>query len=530
MQKSLNESGRSLLEMIAIFALMTLISLGGLKIYQWAMASHDAAIIHDDLMARGKLNQEGKPGQKKLFATDLFDKNAKKNVEGQFVTATRNGKEITASEEADGYYYSYFVGDINEPTCKRLLRQSWAGADRIKVNNTTYKISTEQNTKGQIVGAPECDSTNTIQVTFSKNTGAKGSYIPKTCSSNSDCPASRSCQNGICVDPPSCDCTDDQVCFQGECVTKGGCKKGNCCPESCSECDQAEDVCTKCQSGYYLVDGVCIECPEYATCPGGSGDTFNCTAPFLKTSDESGCYCPAGYVLDPVNKTCTPCPAGSFCDEDNTTIPENCPQGSYCPEGSIEPTACDPGKYCPEGSSEQTSCPAGTICPNNISISCGAGTPNGTQTACTCYTNASPLTNGSCVCNNGYPQIFKTTCVECLSNANCANKTDGRTVCDTTTHTCKEWCWNKSDDTSCSGHCCSPFHSCFSKGTNGDGCVHGAGEYRCYQGYCTHLAGKNPGTTVSGLCVNGVPPRRQSDGEAFFWGNSDYSCAWCRCW
>ena len=456
MKKSSNESGRSLLEMIAIFALMMLISLGGLKIYQWAMASHDAAIIHDDLMARGKLNQEGKPGQKKLFATDLFDKNAKKNADGQFVTAARNGKEITASEEADGYYYSYSVGGINEPTCKRLIRQSWAGADRIKVNNTTYKISTGQNTKGQIVGSPECDNTNTIQVTFSKNTGAKGSYIPKTCSNNSNCPASRSCQNGICVDPPSCDgCTADQVCFQGECVTKGGCKKGNCCPEPCSECDQAEDVCTKCQSGYYLVDGVCIECPEYATCDGGS-KPFECTAPFLKTLDESGCDCPAGYVLNTDEGTCTLCPAGKVCGGNNTTTPENCPLGSYCPEGTIEPTECDPGKYCPEGSKEPLCypgyvlseddqcevaekdspnagclnglvadgagscyCPAGyglvdgvcSVCTGNTiskangqCVDCGAGTANSTHTQCACSTNAHQIseTDLTCSCNTPF--------------------------------------------------------------------------------------------------------------------------------
>ena len=414
MEKQDAETGRSLLEMIAIFAVMVLLSLASIYIYQTAMIINESDTIHDDLLMRGGLKKEGRPNQRTIFSTDMDKK-------------TRLGRDIEEREEADGYYYSYTVAHIERGICERLLKLSWPNADRIKLNEKTYPLTESYRVKFEGNEKPECrsDDNNAFTVTFKKNTGATGSYIRRACTKTSDCPGTRECKDGVCEDKCNPECDVDEICFQGGCVPKGECEKGNCCPNTCCQCSQDNDVCLACNSGYYLDNTECVVCPAHATCEACSSQRFQCKETFVENDGE--CVCPEGYIFDSENDICIPCPDGYYCPGPN---PEPCPPGTYCPTGSTEPIDCDPGEICPGEGGEPEDCPENAICPDPIgeSVDCGAGTPNADRTECNCDSNATKQSDGSCVCNEN-TCFFENTCIVLSDYDDIEKDAQGNCIC-----------------------------------------------------------------------------------------------------
>ena len=124
MQKG-NEQVRSLLEMLAVIVFIVFLSMGSIWLYGWAMSANEANSLHDDIMLRGRLEQEGRPTKKKSFSTALENK-------------TRLGQDIIETRDADGYYYSFTVESIKEDVCQKLLTKDYEGADRITINGIAY--------------------------------------------------------------------------------------------------------------------------------------------------------------------------------------------------------------------------------------------------------------------------------------------------------------------------------------------------------------------------------------------------------
>ena len=60
----------------------------------------------------------------------------------------------------------------------------------------------------------------------------------------------------------------------------------------------------------------------------------------------------------------TTCPAGYFCDPDDTENAEvECELGTDCPEGSQSQEDCEQGYYCVTPASGKKPCPKGNFCP-----------------------------------------------------------------------------------------------------------------------------------------------------------------------
>ena len=428
MQNS-NEQGRTLLELLAVFVIIILLSTGTFWLYGGIMASNEATSLHDDIMLRGRLEKEGRPSQKKTFSTALPDK-------------TRYGETIHQNQEADGYYYSFAVASIKEDICKELIKMDYTDAYRVTINDVAYGITSA----GLIDGTPQCLESNTLAITFQKNTDSEGTYIPRLCHNQDDCPNTRRCVNHLCVD--TCEsCNEDQVCFQGECVT-GGCKKGQCCPDNCCKCDTDNDVCTKCNENFYLSNGKCISCPDHATCSACSDETFTCKENFRKTENGTGCYCPAGYKLD--GDTCSPCPAGTYSTANDSSTCTPCPCGTYNnQEAQTSCYPCDEGTYAID--TGNTSCTAATgrdyvdpsdRCQKQTASACnkpnssrtGQEACSTTDTTCDAGVHKHPDGEGHCVCDtagtqgdcpSGKVADGNCNCVGCINDGQC-----GATQCD----------------------------------------------------------------------------------------------------
>ena len=134
-----------------------------------------------------------------------------------------------------------------------------------------------------------------------------------------------------------------------------------CCPANCAECSDWEQ-CTKCNDGYTLQNGVCLDCSVYNV---GNGtctecDEYGCTdaecngsnAFFNPTFRKCGVECDANQYLDS-SYTCRDCPAGQTssggwfanptdcysCD----SIPVDGGRCTECKNGSCTKAECEDG-------------------------------------------------------------------------------------------------------------------------------------------------------------------------------------------
>lgn len=61
------------------------------------------------------------------------------------------------------------------------------------------------------------------------------------------------------------------------------------CDANCTACDTKSGSCSKCVSGRYLKNNLCISCPANAVCTGGS--SFTCKTNFRKAGEQCPALC-----------------------------------------------------------------------------------------------------------------------------------------------------------------------------------------------------------------------------------------------
>ena len=147
--------------------------------------------------------------------------------------------------------------------------------------------------------------------------------------------------------------------------TGGVCPSGHYCPDNGTTaptvCDggsfcasvQLLAVTGSCSAGYMCIGG--------AATPTPNDNTTGKTCPFghhCKEGAVSATPCFPGTFSGPSAAQCTPCTAGSYCDEAELPEPAGlCKQGAYCPAG--QSVAAPASKECPSG----FHCPNATITP-----------------------------------------------------------------------------------------------------------------------------------------------------------------------
>lgn len=193
------------------------------------------------------------------------------------------------------------------------------------------------------------------------------------------CPPGQIEENGVCLGVP---CPPGTFLEDGECVP---CEVPNCAVCSTST------TCAECESGFYLQDGLCLECPPYC---------LSCVAPGYCT------VCAPGYVLN--NGQCVkPCPACcSSCtfDELDNPVCTSCINNYVYVNGQCA--------TCSEG------IPNCANCRNCVCTRCNAGYYLLSPTQCAYCANAIPncvICNGPDVClqcRDGF--YFNETLRQCL--------------------------------------------------------------------------------------------------------------------
>ncbi len=275
------QSGRTLLEMLAVLAIVGILSVVAVTGLMWAFAKHKANdTIHDvhlwELAA--------------LDSNQLFDRTSGQLILPELGSVSTHGYPMAIWIES-GDAFSVHVNDVPKRVCSLML--DMVTADQIvTVNDVLFE------------SADICDAETNLMIFYlSKDQGAIDQACIPACSGTERCCGGECrtiqtpCGSDACTDCGSDYCTTSNTCCSTPTATKCGatdCCEGNCCNNVCCPSDQVcgsdgacacqnnlvmnpttglcecpadapyyfEDANLCCQSGYTPVDGVCqkIDC------------------------------------------------------------------------------------------------------------------------------------------------------------------------------------------------------------------------------------------------------------------------------
>ena len=234
MKATKNESGKSMVEMLGVLALMGLLAILGAKGYNMAMERAMANEIINDVNKRSLLHSQQLLAGSALDVSEMPDK-------------IRDIYPVSA-EKLGVQFFTLKVSQVETPVCRRIADLGYTVPIQVTANGT--KITPDNTT-------PCENQTGIVEMAFTFNrtlTPCPGCLDDlTTCENSGQCATNEVCQNGICQCTPqySCAgvcCSAGQFCVNNQCVTtptcgtdldceQGVCENGNCICRSYRDCD-----------------------------------------------------------------------------------------------------------------------------------------------------------------------------------------------------------------------------------------------------------------------------------------------------
>ncbi len=297
-----NESGRSLIEMLGVLAVMGVLTIGAIAGFNYAMNKQRAnATVNyvNQLAIEG--SRQMLAGSNHLSLLDYPDK-----------TPSGYGVELGLLSDTNAYFEVY-VQDVPEAVCSQIqaMAKGWRGLDTLWINEDGKDCNKELNTMSFIF-------------TDSLSRGTSGTR----CTSDEGCTGCQTCQRGFCTDTDSACPVDTPNCVSGSCETcpaeEFQDNKGKCHPCSGNTIDNVDPAeCQKCigKRFYYQNFSRCVSCNDTA----GGG--------WQHAADRTSCLaCSNRYFIPSGNDsewgTCPYCNGKVVTDEKGETVCQgNCPDG-----------------------------------------------------------------------------------------------------------------------------------------------------------------------------------------------------------
>ena len=353
-------SGRTLLEMLVVLAVIGVLSIAALIGFTYAMNKHRANETIHDVMLRAT----------NVPMIDELYPSRPDGYEWRFAGLPAYGRQgtyyqmLTTPSDLDTYIYRVVVQDVTDSVCSLILRMNPTDISAIYVN-------------GVEVQQKECSSA-VNEMTFYFDGSFKNNpdepYPPSThpCEIDPSSPACLElCQNSpnptCCQTPnaPECACDERPVCelCQQYTFDNTGCAIG------CE--DVADYACC-----LYPDDPCCVD-PDSCRCEACTGECPDGSEPTDDT-DANGCpvCCQKICEADEVKCHGACCATGTVCAADGSCCPETqfvcgetcCEMGYLCVDGSCcsaeqscGETCCPDGETCVDGQCQEGPCPNGTL-------------------------------------------------------------------------------------------------------------------------------------------------------------------------
>ena len=445
--KTFPQTGRSMIEMLGVLAIIGVLTIGGLMGYRYAMNKHKAnTILNDVSLAMADLT--------------VLDPDGGAITRRAVAFRPDSGLAMEFERTADGNNIVYVSG-VAKAVCQILIQIQPTDAYEHIYDGDLNALTTCADTQAMAFGSKET---------------AEGPDTPE-CQNDSDCGANQVCQDGRCVDKPA----PSDPCENVECFNDGTCNDGSCdCVNgytgtSCEIAPQCNDS-KPCSSPKQCENYICVcpmigslnECQEVqkingcdqlvnktnATC-GTNGFCSNgacseCTLPKVVNTAKDGCECPTIEHCGMYDDACKCASCDLTCSEpceelDSATCScvtklnctpcsndADCTSGNYCDE-----LVCTP---CISAQSRYVCCSVLSIDGDNPSDHVWVGGKFGDGYCCTsknesekcCTADSGKWCDGVCcketqLCGNAGQ------CCEAIDPSTCANGTttdaNGCTIC-----------------------------------------------------------------------------------------------------
>ena len=321
-----SQTGRSMVEMLGVLAIIGVLTIGGLMGYRYAMNKHKAnTILNDVSLAMADLT--------------VLDPDGGAITRRAVAFRPDSGLAMEFERTADGNNIVYVSG-VAKAVCQILIQIQPTDAYEHIYDGDLNALTTCSDTQAMAFGSKET---------------AEGPDTSE-CQNDSDCGANQVCQDGRCVDKPA----PSDPCENVECFNDGTCNDGSCdCVNgytgtSCEIEPQCNDS-KPCTSPKQCENYICVcpmigslnECQEVqkingcdqlvnktnATC-GTNGFCSNgacseCPSPKVVNTAKNGCECQKIANCKEYNNStceCTKC-EDEFEVVDGKCVKNDCPTG-----------------------------------------------------------------------------------------------------------------------------------------------------------------------------------------------------------
>ena len=255
-QRQNNQSGRSLLEILMVLAVIGVLTVGGLGLYRKAIAIHEANLIYEDILTQGEaVRHRGSATNKNIYDSTI----GKKSRSGRDMTFCPENRAGDSCPVQGVKTFGIKVSDITPESCATLKGKEWPldVVARVKIGNKAYH-PLEINCEGIE------DKFDLTAVFWSNHVTASerrdsSSILPSLCSAEGTCLSCQTCQNNVCVNtcPSGEFCTKTTANPDGECqpcpaptegtycgdTPTGVCDARGCCKKTKIECNWIHQDC-----------------------------------------------------------------------------------------------------------------------------------------------------------------------------------------------------------------------------------------------------------------------------------------------
>ena len=255
-----SQSGRSMVEMLGVLAIIGVLSLGGIAGYRMAMNHYQAnQIAHEINLMRTDAKVKIAQGMTKLLLGSPYDGDGHLNFNANYGVQVDFPITITDDTgENEEVGYSFTLSNIPAGVCKPLatLLDGMDDTVFLEINGDDY--ATTENLCGK--------DKNEIEVAFSAENSGDDDSVPEECpkgttlsEDGSECTCAeneKTCNGGCCAG-----CTGGKVWNGKKCVCPAGAKSGKGGEECvCSGTNPYWDgtKCTTCPTGSQPLNGKCV--------------------------------------------------------------------------------------------------------------------------------------------------------------------------------------------------------------------------------------------------------------------------------
>lgn len=168
-QTKKQESGRSMIEMVGVLAVMGLITAGAFVLITSAMSSQKMSRVDDDVSAivagtrllyNGQQNFNGLTNE----ATGLLGFSGSNPYGGSYYLGT---VDTAATTEADARFHVYVTG-LTQSQCNALKNRAWPGGSKTVAAGTGASVATGTNVASLTGTACGTGTTNAVRIEYGK--------------------------------------------------------------------------------------------------------------------------------------------------------------------------------------------------------------------------------------------------------------------------------------------------------------------------------------------------------------------------